>query len=93
MNVEMPELIAVRDSILRLTESFDEIRSSMTPVKEWYNLRECCSVKGVNYNTVKSIRRHQPNQGVEDGIVCGVRMWKKDTVFKWLKQTDADEAV
>ena len=92
MNVEMPELIAIRDSILRLSESFDDIRSKMTPVKEWYNLKESCGLKGVNYKTVSTLRKRQPNKGVADGIVCGVRMWKKETVFKWVKQTD-DETV
>ena len=69
------------------------MRSKITPVKEWFSLKECCSLKGVNYNTVSTLRKRQPNKGVEDGIVCGVRMWKKETVFKWVKQTDADEAV
>ena len=92
MNVDMPELLEIRDSILRLSKSFEEIKSKMTPVKEWYNLKECCAMKGVNYNTVSTLRKHQPNKGAEDGVVCGVRMWRKDTVFKWVGQTDADEA-
>ena len=92
MNVDLPEIVELKRLMERLLKEFKDFQEKTTPAKEWYSLKEACAIKGVNYNTVSSLRKHQPNRGKEDGIVCGVRMWRKETILRWIKQTDADEA-
>ena len=65
-----------------------EIKSCVIPNKFWFNLKEACELKGLNYKTAGNNRRFQPNGGVRDGKVGGRNVWKRDTIIKWLEQTD-----
>jgi len=56
----------------------------------WWNLKQCCEVKGISVKTAQNHRRLQPNCGRPDAIVGGRRVWRLATVQDWLLQTDDD---
>lgn len=66
----------------------EEKESCIIPNKYWFNLKEACALKGLNYKTAGNRRRFQPNRGIEDGKVGGRKVWRRDTIIKWLGQTD-----
>jgi len=40
--------------------------------KVWWNLKQCCEVKGISVKTAENHRRLQPNCGRPDAIVGGL---------------------
>lgn len=66
----------------------EEIKTCIIPNKFWFNLKEACELKGLNYKTAGNNRRFQPNGGVRDGKIGGRNAWKRETIIKWLEQTD-----
>ena len=65
-----------------------EIKSCVIPNKFWFNLKEACELKGLNYKTAGNNRRFQPNGGIREGKIGGRNAWKRETIIKWLEQTD-----
>ena len=58
---------------------------------QWINLELACRIKGCAYNTVKSNRRLQPNNGVEDAKLGGRRVWSRETILSnWIMKTDRE---
>ena len=66
----------------------EEIKSCVIPNKFWFNLKEACELKGLNYKTAGNNRRFQPNGGIREGKNGGRNAWKRETIIKWLEQTD-----
>ncbi len=66
----------------------EEIKSCVIPNKFWFNLKEACELKGLNYKTAGNNRRFQPNGGIREGKIGGRNAWKRETIIKWLEQTD-----
>lgn len=58
--------------------------------QEWYNLKEACLAKGINYNTANCNPRYQPLGGREGARVCGRKVWSKEDIDRWLTVTDDD---
>jgi hypothetical protein len=90
MEFQMPEMGALSERFDLLLEKVTELANANSQSQEWFNLKDACQWKGVKYNTVKSKFKLQPNQGIPDGIVSGRRMWKRETVLRWLSLTDED---
>ncbi len=67
-----------------------EIKSCVIPNKFWFNLKEACELKGLNYKTAGNKPWLQPNNGTADGKVGGRKAWKISTIVSWLEQTDDD---
>ena len=68
----------------------EEKYSCIIPNKFWFNLKEACTLKGLNYKTAGNRPWFQPNGGIGDGKVGGRKVWRRDTIIKWLEQTDDD---
>lgn len=60
--------------------------------KRWYFLPECCSLKGIPYNSVSNKRNEwrQPRGGRPDGVLNNRKAWKRETIEEWLEQTDIE---
>lgn len=61
---------------------------SFVPNHYWFNLKECCSLKGLCYKTACNRKWLQPNGGISDGTVGGRKVWTYRTVVSWLGKTD-----
>lgn len=66
---------------------FDE---PILPDHYWFNLKDCCRLKGLNYKTACNKKWLQPNKGVPDGIVGGRKVWAFKTVKDWILKTDSE---
>lgn len=60
------------------------------PKKYWFNLKECCALKGLNYKTACNKTFLQPNQGFYEKLVGGRRVWSYQTVCNWLAIGDEE---
>ncbi len=60
------------------------------PNHYWFNLKECCSLKGLCYKTACNRKWLQPNAGVADGTVGGRKVWSYNTVADWLTKSDSE---
>jgi hypothetical protein len=89
MNVSIPEIEIVISKLNRLERKVLEIEQKIEPRQEWYNLREACTLKGLNYNSVSSRPQYQPNRGQEDAIIAGRKRWRRKTILSWLDVTDS----
>jgi len=58
------------------------------PKKQWFNLKEACELKNVNYRSICNKPWLKPNNGTPDGIVNGRKCWLAETIARWLNQTD-----
>jgi len=58
--------------------------------RQWYNLKQACEVKGVNYKTILNNPHRKPNNGTPDGVVSGNGAWTRDSIWLWIHQTDKD---
>jgi len=87
MELHIPEILDLKKSIEELKSLFSE---SILLDQEWYDLEQACKLKGVNKNTLYAKPKYQPGYGKEDGRVCGKKRWRRTTIQKWLKETDAD---
>ena len=58
---------------------------SILPRKAWFNLKEICSYKGINYKTALNRPSLQP---LSDGNIGGRKMFRRKTVLQWLDLTD-----
>ena len=75
----------VENAVARVIDGTDGVRYE----SEWYTLKRACQLTGINYNTCKSIRRYQPKEGIEDGMLAGRRVWHRETVKAWQAQLDS----
>lgn len=66
-----------------------ETKTPFLPEHFWYNLKECCKYKGLNYKTACNKTWLQPNNGRGDGVVGGRKVWSYKTVQDWLEKTDS----
>ncbi len=87
------EAIAEKIDILafeigNLREELVKLRDKVTVNQVWYDLKQSCSIKGINYNTVVSRSVLQPNNGKPDAIIAGRRRWRKETIMAWVEITD-----
>ena len=62
----------------------------IVPNKKWFNLKECCELKGVNYKTVGNKPYLKPNRGKGESIVGGRDVFSRATVIEWLEQSDSE---
>lgn len=60
------------------------------PNQTWFTLMEACEVKGLNYHTALNRKILRPNRGIPDGTIGGKKVWKYETIKKWIKLIDAD---
>jgi len=58
------------------------------PKKQWFNLKEACELKNVNYRSICNKNWLKPNNGISDGIVNGRKCWRAEIIARWLNQTD-----
>lgn len=71
----------------------DDVEKTITqtieiPKKQWFNLKEACKLKGVNYKSVCNKPYLKPCCGKPDGIIAGRPSWRLETILTWLNQTD-----
>lgn len=88
MQVDIPEL---KDITTRLGKIERRLAVREKETREWYNLKDACVRKGINYNTAKSITRYQPNHGIPEARLCGRKVWRRRTIERWLRETDGEE--
>lgn len=90
MEVALPEVERLIEEMKSLKTEIAEMKGVLTPSQRWFDLKSACELKGVNYNTVVSTRRYQPNRGIEDAVICGRKRWSRETVMDWLDEIDSD---
>jgi len=72
-----------------LQKSLDEtLESPRTLTQKWVDLQTACEMKGINFNTVKSVWWRQPRGGQADEIINGRRYWSATTIEEWLQIGD-----
>ncbi len=59
--------------------------SSRELAAEWYDLRECCALKGVAFNTIAKHRYLQPCNPQTTGRRI---RWHRSDILAWLPMTD-----
>ena len=59
------------------------------PQKMWFTVRECCELKGIKCRTAYNKPSLLPDAKYE-GRIGGRRVFRRDGVVKWLRQTDQD---
>ena len=70
-----------------------EIREQIekvVPNKLWFNLREACELKNLNYKTACNRKYLQPNKGKPDGLIGGKKSFLRETIINWLILTDKE---
>lgn len=65
-------------------------KDGFSPPKEWWNLKESCRRKGLNYKTACNKKYLQPNNGIPDAYVGGRKVWHRTTIEVWIKKTDEE---
>ena len=90
MELRFKELDDLVREVGSLREELASLKAKINPSQEWYDLKQACQLKGVNYHTVISNHRYQPNSGMEDAIICGRRRWKQETIEQWIQVTDGN---
>ena len=90
MEVALPEVEQLISEMKLLKDEIAEMKGVLTPSQRWFDLKSACELKGVNYNTVVSTHRYQPNNGVADAVICGRKRWSRETVMDWLDVIDSD---
>ena len=60
------------------------------PNHYWFNLKECCALKGLCYKTACNKKWLQPNAGKPDGTVGGRKVWSYSTVTDWITKSDSE---
>jgi hypothetical protein len=90
MEVALPEVEQLINEVRLLKAEIAEIKGVLTPSQRWFDLKSACELKGVNYNTVVSTHRYQPNKGIADAVICGRKRWSRETVMDWLDEIDSD---
>lgn len=90
MEVALPEVEQLINEVKLLKAEIVEMKGVLTPSQRWFDLKSACELKGVNYNTVVSTHRYQPNKGIADAVICGRKRWSRETVMDWLDVIDSD---
>ena len=90
MELHLKEVEDLTKEIISLREELSSMKSKVMPSQEWYDLKTACQLKGINYNTVISNPKYQPNLGKPDAIICGRKRWRRQTILDWLHITDED---
>lgn len=90
MEVALPEVEQLINEVKLLKSEIAEMKGVLTPSQRWFDLKSACELKGVNYNTVVSTHRYQPNKGIADAVICGRKRWSRETVMDWLDVIDSD---
>jgi hypothetical protein len=62
--------------------------NEIVPQKEWFTLRECSTIKGINYKTFCNRVILQPNEGKPDGYIGGRKSFKRETLLQWIIKSD-----
>lgn len=76
-----------------IEELIDEIKSLRAETglaQQWYALDEACHLKGICTKTAQNQTWLQPNGGVEDAIVGRKKRWHRNTIARWLEETDEE---
>ena len=60
------------------------------PNHYWFNLKECCALKGLCYKTACNKKWLQPNSGEPEGTVGGRKVWSYNTVADWITKSDSE---
>ena len=90
LEVKLPALKDLFEEVKTLREELQNLNVKVNPSQEWFDIKTACQLKGINYNTVVSNQKYQPNSGTPDAIICGRRRWRKETIQNWLLLTDSD---
>jgi hypothetical protein len=90
MTIDFPELDAITASVSRLEKRLSHIEAKINSQQEWFDLKAACALKGLNYHTVSSRPKLQPNQGEADAVIAGRKRWRRETILRWLELTDED---
>lgn len=90
LEVKLPAFKELFQELSALREELATLHAKVTPNQEWFDLKQGCKLKGINYNTVISNPKYQPNYGKPDAIICGRRRWRRQTILDWLQVTDEE---
>jgi hypothetical protein len=92
----------VQSSYARLYSSIELLNANLQQQKifdsavsdgpKWVDLKRACTLKGVNYDTVKSQWYKQPKAGDPDKVLNGRKYWSKESISMWLEVGDEDLA-
>ena len=84
------ELTALRELVQSLNARLAESPESILLNQQWYTLDEACTLKGTGAKTARNQPKLQPNGGEPDAVVGRKRRWHRDSIRRWLDQTDQD---
>lgn len=60
----------------------------LIPEKVWFTLKESCFLKSLNYGSTCNKKYLQPNLGVPDSMIGGVKMWNRNSLLNWVLLSD-----
>lgn len=89
--LQIPELAEIIETQTTILHSLQRLSSPKHP-QYWYNLREACELKGVNFNTVKTRWYYKPKGGKPDTVMHGVYVWSRESIDEWIQVDDTNRA-
>jgi hypothetical protein len=84
----IPALSEISFEMGRVVERLEVLENKVDPQPAWYDLKTAARIKGLNLNTLRSRQILQPNKGIPDGIISGKKMWRRETILRWIDETD-----
>ena len=90
MTLELPSLAEVLEILHSISRKLERSDSLIVPQQAWFSLTEAAKLKGVPYGTLTGRPWLKPNQGKPDGLQGGKEKWRRETIIRWLGETDAD---
>jgi hypothetical protein len=90
--IQIPELTKIQDSLKKLEAQLQILAVKIQPSQEYYDLKEACSLKGINYDSISNTKYAylQPNNGIPDKEFVGRKRWHRTTIEVWLHQCDTE---
>lgn len=72
------------------TENYKDKAEVTIPNQEWFTYKLASQLKGLDMKTGYNNRELMPNHGIYEGEIGGRKVFRRETIVKWLKQKDED---
>jgi hypothetical protein len=90
ITLELPSFTEVLALLHSINGKLARSDSLIVPQQAWFSLTAAARLKGVPYGTLTGRAWLKPNQGKPDGLQGNKKMWRRDTIIRWLNETDAE---
>lgn len=90
IKVEFSGITLILQELHLLRNAFNKFQAQSSMIPRYYNKREACELKGVNYNTTRTQHWSLPKGGRADKMINGSPRWSRETIQEWLEIGDED---